>query len=118
MFQLTQYVYTRHIFHLSVEAPLGCFHVLAITGNAAMNIGLYVPFEIRVFSGHMPKMGLLDHMVAQILVLSGTSTLLILVAIQIYIPTSSVGEFLFSTPSPAFIEHLLDFLMTILTGVR
>ena len=34
---------------------LGCFHVLAIVNSAAVNIGLHVFFQIRVFSRYMPK---------------------------------------------------------------
>ena len=39
--------------------------------------------------------GLLDHMVALFSVFKGTSTLFSIVAIQIYIPTNSVGGFSF-----------------------
>ena len=38
---------------LSVDI-LGCFHILTIVNSAAVNIGLYVSFWIRVgFQGHM-----------------------------------------------------------------
>ena len=51
-----------HIFfiHSSVDGHLGCFHVLAIVNSAAMNIGVHVPFRIRVFafSGYMPRSGI------------------------------------------------------------
>ena len=45
-----------HIFfiHSSVSVHLGCFRVLAIINCAAMNIGVQVPFCIRVFFGYMP----------------------------------------------------------------
>ena len=49
-----------HIFliHSSVNAHLGCFHVLAIVNSAAMNIGVHVSFQIMVVSGYMPRSGI------------------------------------------------------------
>ena len=48
-----------HIFfiHSSVAGHLGCFHVLAIVNSAAMDIGVHVSFQVRVFvfSGYMPR---------------------------------------------------------------
>ena len=51
------YIYTTDILQLlypflysSINAYLGCFHVLAITNNAMMNTGVYVSFQIMVFS--------------------------------------------------------------------
>ena len=56
------YIYftTSFFVHSSVSGHLGCFHVLAIINNAAMNIGVHVSFQIRVcvFSGYIPKSGI------------------------------------------------------------
>ena len=41
--------------HFSVDGHLGHVHVLAIVNNAAVNIGVHVPFEIMVFSGYMTR---------------------------------------------------------------
>ena len=53
-------VYVYHIFfvHLSVDGHLGCFHVFTIVNSAAVNIGVHVSFQIRVFSGYMPRSGI------------------------------------------------------------
>jgi len=51
----------HHIFfiHSSVIEPLGFFHILAIVNGAAMNIGLLVSFQIRIFIfyGYMLRSG-------------------------------------------------------------
>ena len=43
-----------------VDGHFGCFHVLAIVNSAAMNTGVHVSFQIRVFvfSGYMPRNGI------------------------------------------------------------
>ena len=45
------------IIHSSVDERLACFHVLALVNSAAMNTGVHVSFQIRVFifSGYMPR---------------------------------------------------------------
>ena len=86
-------VYMRHIFfiHLSVDEHLGCFCVLAISNSAAINTGVHVPFLIIVFSGHMPRSGIIRSYGNSILVFWEISIL----ATSIYIPTNSIGEFPF-----------------------
>ena len=57
--------------HLSIDGYLGCFNILAIINNAAVNIGMYVYFQISggffcfvlFSSGKFPKVELLDHMI-------------------------------------------------------
>ena len=44
------HTYMSYFFiHLSVDKHLGCFHVLAIINNAAVNIRVHVSFQINVF---------------------------------------------------------------------
>ena len=49
-----------HIFliHSSVDRHLSCFHILAIVNSVAMSIRVHGSFQIRVFSGYMPKSGI------------------------------------------------------------
>ena len=52
--------YMYHIFiHSSVNGHLGCFHVLSVVNNAAMNTGVHVSFSIMVSSGYMPSSGII-----------------------------------------------------------
>ena len=49
-----------HIFFTSssVDGQLGYFLVLAIVYHDAMNIGLHVYFQVKFFSGYVPKSGI------------------------------------------------------------
>ena len=62
MAEYNSIVYTYHIFfiHSSVGGHLGCFHILTIVSNAAMDIGLSVSFQISVFIffGDIPRSGI------------------------------------------------------------
>ena len=51
-------VYTRS--SLSIHIHFGCFHVFAIVNSAAMNIGVHISFQIRVFIffRHIPRSGI------------------------------------------------------------
>ena len=64
-----------HIFiHSSVDGPLGCFHILAIVNDAAVNVGVHVSFRISVFDFFpdiYPGVEFLGHMVVLFLVFLG-----------------------------------------------
>ena len=53
-------VYMNHSFltHLSADGHLGCFHVLAITNCAVMNIGVHVFLSDLVSLVCMPRSGI------------------------------------------------------------
>ena len=60
MAELYSIVYMYHIFfiHASEDGHLVCFPVQPIVSNVAMNTGVHVSFLIMVFSGYMPRSGI------------------------------------------------------------
>ena len=70
-------------------------------------MGYMCLFQFWFPQGIYLRVGLLDHMVVLFLVFSGISILSFILAVSIYIPTHSARDFLFSTPSPAFIVYRL-----------
>ena len=79
----------------SVDGHLGCFHVLAIGNSAAMRCMYLFELEFLSFLDICPGVGLLDNKVTLFLVFQGNPILFSIAAAPIYIPTNSVGRFLF-----------------------
>ena len=52
------YMYHSFIVHSSADGHLGCFHVLAMTNSAAMNIGVHVSLSDLVSLVCMPRSGI------------------------------------------------------------
>ena len=86
----------RHTFliHSSADRHLGCFHVLAILNSAAVNTGVHISFQIRVFilSRYVPRSGIAGSYGRCIFsFFKEPACCFPVVAAPIYIPTSSVG---------------------------
>ena len=99
------HIHILHFLHPFIDGHLGSFHVLDIVSNATLNIGVHASFQIRVFvfSIYVPKNGIVGSYDNSVFSFQRPTILLSIMAAPIYIPTNSVGWFLFSTPPPIFI---------------
>ena len=50
-------IYHIILIHSSDDEHLGCFQVLTIVNNAAVNIGVHIAYGIMVLSEYMPRSG-------------------------------------------------------------
>ena len=92
-------MFLNYIFfiHSSISGYFGCFRILAIVNNAAVNIGCICLFKsVFLFSyDKYPELELLDHMVILFLIFWETSTLFSIITAPIYIPTNGAWWFPF-----------------------
>ena len=87
-------VYTLPSSYLSsVVVHLGRFHIWATVNRAAVNIWMHASFSMKILSRYMPRRGMLDHMVIPYLLIWGTSILFSIVAVTIFIPNNTLGDF-------------------------
>ena len=100
VFILYIYIYIYHIFVIcsSINGHLGCFLILAIVNNAAVDMGVgcrYLQVSAFIFFGKIPRSVIARSHGSYILIFWGTSILLSIVAAPVYIPTKGAWGFPF-----------------------
>ena len=95
------HTHTQNIFfiHSSIDGPLGCFHILSIEKNDAMNTGMHISFQSGVstffFFSYIPRSVIARPYSSSIFSFLSTFILFSTVAAPIYISINKVLGFPF-----------------------
>ena len=108
-----------YFIHSSTDGHLGCFRILAIINNAAMNIGVLMFFQISVLGSfrYSPRCGITGSKADPFLIFWGVSILFPQWLHQSVVPPTVQKCSPFPTSSPALVV-CLPINYAILTGVR
>ena len=101
------YTHTHHVFfiHSFIHGHLGCFHILSIQNNAAINTGTHISFQICifVFSGKILISSIAGSYISYIFNFLRISILLFIVAVSISVQFSH--SVMSNSPRPHESQH-------------
>ena len=115
------YIHRTFFISSSIHGYLGCFHLLAVVNNAAVNMRLHISFKISGFFLHIntqPALEFMDHLVVLFLIFRVTSITFSIVVATFYISANSVQGLPFLQILGNICYFLFFSLVTILTCVR